>query len=287
MSLTCVTHWEMVAGVDDMCATTAGGIAVRMGDKSPKIRMLDREGKTVTTYHKLCKCRGFLSPSCKYISELIAGQYLAASCAYYGCNTVKVVDTRTHEVVSVYSGRDSGCDLRALCTAGEGSLLIWDVKSQSVIQLKYNEQRKVLEEVRPRVQVPGDNVRYMCYMPHADLLILSRRDKNYGTNRVVEAVKLHGGAGQPPVWQLQGEVLGKKIEPCGVSCDSEGRVYVADGDTSRALLLNGYTGEVIQQLLQGTGLEDVFNVCCLRDPHQLLVYNYNKDYMYLYNVDTL
>ncbi len=280
VSLTRVTHWKMV--VYDMCETTAGGIAVIMGSRK-EIRMCDREGKTVTSCDKLCYCKDTNGYG-KDISELIAGQYLATSCGGYGgCNTVKVVDTQTHEVISVYSGRDTGCKLQAMCTVGEGSLLIWDYKSKLVIQLKFNEQRKVLEEVR-KVQLPGDTVYYMCYMPHTDLLILRRG------GGVVEAVKLQGGAGQPPVWQLKGEVLGKKIDSQGVSCDSEGRVYVADYLNRRVLLLNGYTGEVIQQLLQDAGLGRVLRVCCLSNPHQLLVYDWNEDDRYygkmnLYNVD--
>ncbi len=272
VSLTHVTDWEM-GYVKDICATAAGEVAVRVG--GPEICMCDREGKTVTTYDKLCRC----NTQFKYISELIAGQYLAASCSV--CNTVNVVDTRTHEVVTVYSGGDTGCKLDVMCTAGEGSLLIWDGKSKSVIHLKWLEENKVLDEVR-RVQVPGDPVCHMCYMPHADLLILRRG------RTVVQAVKLQGGAGQPPVWQLQGEVLGKMIEPRGVSCDSEGQVYVADYRKSRVLLVNVYTGEVIQQLLQDAGLgKYVSRVCCLSDPHQLLVYAYGKESMYLYNIDTL
>ncbi len=273
MSLTHVTHWKM-GGMRDMCATTAGGIAVRMGEPSPEICMCDRRGGNVTTYNSMCKCR----TSLKYISELIARQYLATSCGGDdGCNTVKVVDTRTHEVVSVYSGRDTGCDLFAMCAAGEGSLLSWDRKSESVIQLKWNEENKVFDEDR-RVHVPGYTVRYMCYMPHADLLILNRRWE------VVEAVKLEGGAGQPPVWKLQGEVLGKVINPWGVSCDSEGRVFVADGVNRRVLLLNGYTGEVIQQLLQNDGLGLVYRVCCLSNPHQLLA---EHGSLSLYNITSL
>ena len=295
VSLKRVTRWDRwggMGGMSDMCGTAAGGIALRMGRHyvndvlhgSPYIRVLNRERKTVTAYYTLCECTTSEEYQ-KNISELIAGQYLATSCDYYGCNTVKVVDTRTHEVASVYSGRDTGCKLSgAMCTAGEGPLLIWDNKGKSVIQLKFNEQRKELDEVRPRVQLPGHTVYHMCYMPHADLLILSRGE------RMVEAVKLHRSAGQPPVWQLQGEVLGKKINPQGVSCDSEGRVYVADGkwrSQSRVLLLNGYTGEVIQQLLKDDGVgKHVLKVCCLSNPHQLLVYGSNDD-THLYNVDTL
>ncbi len=62
-------------------------------------------------------------------------------------------------------------------------------------------------------------------------------------------------------------MLGKKIRPQRVSCDSEGRVYVGDGDNSRVLVVNGNTGVAIQELLQDTGLGRVSNVCCLSNPH--------------------
>ncbi len=260
-SLRLVTDWEM--NLADMCGTAAGEIAVRVGGGSPEICMCDRKGKTVSTYNNMCEC----DTSFKYISELIAGRYLAASCDMRGCNTVKVVDTRTHEVVTGYSGNDTGCELDEMCSAGEGSLLILDDISKSVIQLKWNEENKVLDEVR-QVQVPdGYTVSGMCYMPHADQLILIR---GYS----VEAVKLQRseGAGQPPVWQLQREVLGKRIYPGAVICDSEGWIYVAELDNSRVLLLDGYTGEVIQQLPQDARLgRYVSRVCCLSNPNQLLV----------------
>ncbi len=283
VSLTPIAQWfrsstlkEKV--VSDICATDIGLIAARMGHGSDQIHMCDRTGKTITRYTNLCTC-----DANKYISELIAGKYVAASCSASHCNNVKVVDTWTHEVVRTYSGRDIGHDLYAMCTAGEGSLLIWDDKSKSVIQLKWDEENKVLYKIR-QVHVPGNTVWNMCYMPHADLVILRRPSPNE-----VQAVKLKEGAHQLPVWQLKGKVLGKWIEPRGVSSDSEGRVYVADGKNGRVLLLNGHKGQVIQELLHDDGLRwvDVSRVCCLSNPNQLLVHDGYTDDMKLYDVDTL
>ncbi len=235
-------------------------------DPGSDIQLCDRTGQTRSTYIGLCSC-AMISP--KYISELIPGQYLAELC--WDCNDIKVVDMVTNEVHKAYPGSSlfkKYVKLWAMCSGpGEGSLLVWDDESYSVIQLQWNEGQKQLNEVRqvkvPGEWVPGRKVWYVCYLPHTDLVILSRGGGE------LEAVKLQGG--QPPVWQLKGTVLEKEIDPYGVSCDSEGRVYVADGGNRRLLLFNGYTGQVIQQLLQDTGLGTIYNVCCLSNPHQLLV----------------
>ncbi len=280
--LTHATLWEMSVG--DMCTTAAGDIAIRMGRGSGEIQVCDRRGRTHTTYTGLCTCEY----SAKHISELIPGQYMAEICE--DCNKIKVVDMVTREVHKACSGSSLSkwyVSLRAMCSGtGEGSLLVWDGRSQAVIQLQWDEWQKQLKEVI-RVQVPGDRVRYMCYMPHTDLVILSRF---YGN--IVQAVKWQEGACPPTEWQLEGEVLGNKIDPKGVSCDSEGRVYVADYHNRRVLLLNAYSGEVIQQLLQDAELGRVYRVCCLSNPHQLLVNHnpppdYNTDTLSLYNITSL
>ncbi len=262
--------WKMES-VKAMCTTAAGNVVVRTWTE---IQVLDRRG---TTYNNICDQH--VGP--KWITEMIAGKYLADLC--HGCGEIRVVDMATRHVYRACSP-SRPLSLNAMCSGpGEGSLLVWDEMSQAVIQLQWDESTKKLNDVT-RVPLPGYDVWYMCYMPHTDLLILSRDWE------VVQAVKLHG-AGQPPVWQLQGEVLGKEINPDGVSCDSEGRVYVADGSNSRVLVVNGNTGEVIQELLQDAGLGSVYKVCCLSNPHQLLVDHYpppdRKPTLSLYNITSL
>ncbi len=272
MRLTEVKSWEM--GVEAMCTTAAGNIVVRT---KKEIQVWgDRMGTTHTTYNKICDKHPY---DFKWICEMTAGKYLADLCS--GCDEIRVVDMVKRHVYTAYS--PSPCSLWAMCSGpGEGSLLVWDYKygSEAVIQLQWNETTKKLDEVR-RVNMPGDTVFYMCYMPHTDLLILIRP---YGN--MVEAVKLQGGADQPPVWQLQGEVLGKEINPYGVSSDNEGHLYIADGRNSRVLVVNGFTGEVVQELLQDAGLGVVCDVRCMSNPRQILVKHYSNNTwaLTLYNI---
>ncbi len=273
MSLTRVTQWRESGRVWDMCVTSAGHIALRLGWGSDVIRVVNRVGETITEYTGLCGC-----DRVKNISELSAGQYLAQCC--WVCQNVKVVDRATRKIHTAYAG--TGCELLAMCSGpGEGSLLVWDNKGRAVIHLTWVESSKRLDEIR-RVQVPGGRVvRYMCYMPQHDRVILSRGHEE------VEAVRLQGG-GQPPVWQVQGEVLGKEISPRGVSSDSEGRVYIADYWGGRVLVVNVLTGEVIQELLQHAGLGEVKRVCCLSNPSQLLLQHLTNTYtLSLYKMTSL
>ncbi len=271
--LTKAKSWEMEMHVKAICTTAAGNIVVRT---RKEIQVLDRRGTKLTLYNELCDQHPNNS---KWITEMIAGRYLADLC--FECRKIRVVDMATD-----HAYRASIWSLWAMCSGpGEGSLLVWDDWSKAVIQLQWNEATKKLEEIWYRVQVPGDRVLYMCYIPHADLVILSCGYK------VVKAVKLRGDAGQPPMWQLQGEMLGKKIDPWGVSCDIEGRVYVADGCNCRVLIVNGSTGRPIQQLLQDARLGDIWKVCWLSNPRQLLVQHYpppdKKCTLTLYNTTPL
>ncbi len=273
MRLTEATSWEMES-VEAMCTTAAGNMVVRT---EKEIQVLDRMGASRTTYNNICDQHPY---GRKCISEMSVGKYIADLCR--GCDEIRVVDMATYNVYRAYSP-SSTRSLHAMCSGpGEGSLLVWDNRSE-VIQLQWDESTKKLDEVR-QVQVPWSSVYYMCYMPHTDLLILSL--DYFG--HVVQAVKLQGGAGQPPVWQLQGEVLGKEMKPQGVSCDNEGHLYIADGHNSRVLLVNGTTGQAVQELLWDAGLDYVLDVCCMSNQRQLLVNYYDhpteRRTLKLYNV---
>ncbi len=255
--------------VADMC-TAAGHIAVKPY-RTGEIQLWDTTLSTVTTYRTLCTC----THNWNYITELIAHKYLARLCTK--CNDITVVDLVTGKVHTAYSG--IGCKLNAMCGGpGQGSLLVWDDKGKYIIQLQWDAATEQLDMVR-RVQVPDGNVYFMCYVPQGDLVILSHGSK------MVQAVKL--GDGQQ-VWGLQPYALGKNVNPMGVDSDKEGRVYIADCDNRRVLLVDGTTGEVIQELLKDAGLGKVWRVCCLSNPSQLLVYHITTDIristITLYNV---
>ena len=97
-----VTSWEMY--IEDLCALSSGDIAIKPRDERDglknEIQLLDRKGRTHTTYKKkLCK-----DGRIRYISELIPGKYFAELCNYdrgnrrhedIGWNDVKVIDMAT------------------------------------------------------------------------------------------------------------------------------------------------------------------------------------------------
>ena len=164
MRLTKVRSWKMATY--DMCPTSAGHIAVKPQGKG-EIQMCNRKGQTLATYNlcdkqanytnfdTMCRyyeCIDHAFGKCgKYITELIAGQYLAHLCD--GCNEILVVAMRTGNVHRPYSGTD--CRLQAMCSGpSEGSLLAWDDRGKAVLHLQWNASSKELDEIR-RVQVPG------------------------------------------------------------------------------------------------------------------------------------
>ncbi len=220
MRLTKVTSRQMRVYVNDMCATSGGKIALLIAPPGGKIQLCDRTGKSDITRSDPYDC----GSKYKQICELVANRYLAELCC--DCFEIKVYAINYIYIYSAYVSVH-GSPL-ALCRGGEGVLLLHDHENKAVIQLRWNEENKELDEIR-QIPVPFSAAIHMCYMPNTDLLIVS-----HGYD-VVEAVKLQGGAGQSPVWQLQGKVLGKKIDPEGVSCDSAGKVYVADGRNNRVL----------------------------------------------------
>ncbi len=266
------------------------------------IDLCDRKGQKLTTCTNLCGHYGQA-----YITELIAGQYLVELCLE--CNEIKVVnmvkiekekennendvdndsersdyDSRScgserekemeedTEIIIGYSG--SSGKLHALCAGPkDGSLLVWDSKGRSVIQLQWNPNTKQLDEIL-KVLVPIDNVSQICYVPQADLVALI-------SGQIVQAVKLQEGY-QPSVWEIQGKVLGKEFCPKGVSSDTEGKVYIADKN-KRVLLVNAYTGEVLLERLTKAGLRNLSNLCCLSNPSQILLYDSYWDNLTLYN----
>ncbi len=186
------------------------------------------------------------------------------------CNDIKVVDMVTHDLLNAYSGYGPGHHARlggAMCSAGKsGSVLAW-ADYKVVIELRWNEETKLLDEVR-KARLPisqnSQSVAYMCYIPQTDLVVLM-------WSGMVHAVKLDG-SDHSPVWQLQGELLGKVVpRPYGIRNDSEGRVYIGDHNNKRVLLVNGYTGEVMQQVGKEAGFGLVSNLCCLDNPCQLLM----------------
>ena len=69
---------------------------------------------------------------------------------------------------------------------------------------------------------------------------------------------------------MQGNVDNSIIRPCGVCCDGEGRLYVADADNERLLLFDTNNGKVMQTFLEKRRMW-IYYVCCTNDKSQLII----------------
>ncbi len=83
---------------------------------------------------------------------------------------------------------------------------------------------------------------------------------------VICATNLENGRSQ---WQVKGEVAGEVCRPLGI-CNGKGRLYVADGDNKRVLVMDGATGGYIQSIDQPIG-GSIWDVAwSQRQPHLVL-----------------
>ena len=85
---------------------------------------------------------------------------------------------------------------------------------------------------------------------------------------MLKAVRLSNGETE---WEVAGLVEGKEMKPYGICSDTEGRIFVADGQNSRVVVLDNQNGECIQSLLMGERMGDVFDVCWTDTQPQLIV----------------
>ena len=168
---------------------------------------------------------------------------------------------------------------RTICPGPKGTLLVAG-HYQSLLQLQLDEKARKLHLVRQVQLLPFGKIEHMCYVAKNDLVILSSYCR-------ITAVKLDTGAKEAkPVWQLMGLVNGRQIDPQGITSDGKGRVFVADGDNSRILVLEASSGEVLQILLDDKHLGKVFDVCCLGQagqPDQILL-KHEPSNASLYNI---
>ena len=80
-------------------------------------------------------------------------------------------------------------------------------------------------------------------------------------------------------WEIFGLVEGKKIIPYGICSDTDGRIFVADGQNGRLLVFCAENGEFIQSLLSEERMPAVFDVCWTDTEPQLIVRHSDKKQM--------
>ncbi len=85
--------------------------------------------------------------------------------------------------------------------------------------------------------------------------------------KVIFAISLRD---KQPVWRLQDEVMGKTILPCGMCTDNIGRLYVADRQNGKVLVIDGSKGHVLQ-VIELPELGIIVDVAwCNTQPHLII-----------------
>ena len=182
------------------------------------------------------------------------------------CGTCEVI--RSYNVITSESNTIcTGCKLISACKGPESSVFVIDREGE-LLQLEWREdreKRKTVHRIQTGVKFAlGMWSTYgMCYMEQSNILVFT-------FDHSIEAINPGTGS---VVWQFTQNVEGKKLDLCGVCCDLDGRLYLADGKNKRLIVLNGKTGGLLQVLLKDDETGGVYGVCWMSSPPQLTVHH--------------
>ncbi len=147
-----------------------------------------------------------------------------------------------------------------MCPGPDGSLLV--LTKKEMLRLRWNSSDAKYELVK-KARSPMKNVDDMYYVQGTGLLVCSSSQR-----KRVQAFDLDTGLLQ---WQFDQKVCGQDPNPFGLSSDSVGKIYVADGKNERLLVLDSTSGKLIQVLLKGTKLGRTWNVSCMSAEPQFTI----------------
>ena len=148
---------------------------------------------------------------CPIIEHPLDPDFVLEGCNDYG--EIRSYNIKTSESKTVYMG----CKPWRVCNILEGSLFVLDQEG-GLLQLKWKEWKRELELVH-RIQTDMKSARGMCYIEQSNVLVFTCRHNIEAINPVTGSV----------VWVFTQDTKRQKLDPRGVCCDADGRVYVADG----------------------------------------------------------
>ena len=194
--------------------------------------------------------------------------YIIESCPL--CRTIRSYNVHSGDEKIIFDT----CKPVTMCAGPDQTLLVLDDKKQ-LLQLQWNKentQLELIDSVKTDVKVHHYAVsNRMCYVKQQNICVFT----SYHFHSIA-AVKCSAGS---TLWEVSGEINGRKIEPDGVTCDDIGRVYVPDGGRSRLLVFGSFDGGLHQEIeLERMGY--IRDIC--RAEHQLTVlHDNNQDETFL------
>ena len=148
------------------------------------------------------------------------------------------------------------CEPLRMCKGPEGSVFVIDEQGE-LLQLKWKEEKEELKLVH-RIQTGVSHAWGMW--EDSNILVITSDNNIKAINPVTGSV----------VWKFTEGMKSKELEPWGVCCDLDGRIYVADGSNERLLILDMATGKLIQTL-SDAGSGGMWRVYWMNNPPQLIV----------------
>ena len=181
------------------------------------------------------------------------------------CNLIRRYNTEDGTNTTV----PKQCEAKVICHGPQDTLLVRDNFS-NILTLKWNKEKKEVDCVNS-VETKSPYVHWLCYMKKHDTAILLSATENS-----VTAVKLSNGS---PLWTVSKSVDGKAIKPNGVTLDTSGHAFIADGDNNRLLVIVSGKGILLQVLPVAHNVRDVHFIktskdseLCLRSANTISCY---------------
>ena len=150
------------------------------------------------------------------------------------CQVIRAYDIFVAEVTTL----NEGYSFKLLCLRPDCRRLAAD-NDGTIFDLMWQEGAKYFE-VRHLFETNNRSISAMSYDKKLDILAIISHLPN-----CIHGIRLRDGSS---LWRISGQVLGQYIMSSGLCWDTDGRIYVAD--TTRVLVVNGQTGEVLQILLE-------------------------------------
>ncbi len=209
------------------------------GQSSQEVYVYDMQGELHSRLKLPCGCdyssHGLLEVT------LSSHRHLAISCRW--TRKIWLYSFTTQSIRSVYSDPSRrGPKPGRMCHGPNNTILVCDAteRSSSVAVFTFtSENTLTLSRLIP-VQGGSRYVIAVCYAEttQGPLLFTSHEEED-----AICATHLQSGH----KWQVKGQVDGKPCDPYGL-CHGAGRLYVADGDNKRILVLDAATGDFIQSI---------------------------------------
>ena len=249
-------------------------------DATPILHHYSHQGELINTWPAL-PCPEKHGGYNNFLLEIFidSKQYLAVSCYHYKCKEISLYSLPSGDVQSVYKGKpgEETVKPQAMCLGPDNTILANDLSGdgKSVGHFRWNGNELVI------MKTIATEIKYPYSVHYSEGRVFTCQ----WLGQVICAVDYTSGE---TLWKVQGEIHGKPCDPHGMCSDTQGRLYVADGNNERVLVLQASTGLIIQAIdMEGVGA--ILSIAwCSTQPHLVVRHKWGgedkKEEISYYNI---